>query len=47
MRLMMRMHWKLGRRKFCARRLAEIDTGTAKLIDRDEFQRQMQARIGG
>ncbi len=29
------------------RRLAEIDASTAKLIDRDEFQRQMQARIGG
>ncbi|MBK6957429.1 MAG: addiction module protein [Nitrosomonas sp.] len=29
------------------RRLVEIDAGTAKLIDRDEFQRQMQARIGG
>ena len=29
------------------RRLAEIDAGTAKLIDRDEFRRRMQARIGG
>ena len=29
------------------RRLVEIDASTAKLIDRDEFQRQMQARIGG
>jgi putative addiction module component (TIGR02574 family) len=28
-------------------RLAEIDAGTAKLIDRDEFRRRMQARIGG
>lgn len=28
------------------RRLAEIDVGTAKLIDRTEFQRRMQARIG-
>jgi putative addiction module component (TIGR02574 family) len=28
------------------RRLAEIDAGTAKLIDRAEFQRRMQARIG-
>ena len=28
------------------RRLAEIDAGTAKLIDRDEFRRRMQARIG-
>ena len=27
------------------RRLAEIDAGTAKLIDRDEFRRRMQARI--
>ena len=29
------------------RRLVEIDAGTAKLIDRDEFRRRMQARIGG
>ena len=29
------------------RRLAEIDAGTAKLIDRDEFRRRMQARLGG
>lgn len=29
-----------------ARRLAEIDSGTAKLIDRDEFRKRMQARIG-
>jgi putative addiction module component (TIGR02574 family) len=28
------------------RRLAEIDSGTAKLIDRDEFRRRMQARLG-
>ena len=28
------------------RRLAEIDAGTAKLINRDEFRRRMQARIG-
>ena len=28
------------------RRLAEIDAGTAKLIDRDEFRRRMQAQIG-
>ena len=28
------------------RRLVEIDAGTAKLIDRDEFRRRMQARIG-
>ena len=27
--------------------LAEIDAGTAKFIDRDEFRRRMQARIGG
>ncbi len=27
-------------------RLAEIDAGTAKLIDRDEFRRRMQARLG-
>lgn len=27
------------------RRLAEIDAGTAELIDRDEFRRRMQARI--
>jgi putative addiction module component (TIGR02574 family) len=29
------------------RRLAEIDAGTAKLIDRDEFRRRMRTRIGG
>lgn len=28
------------------RRLAEIDSGTAQLIDRDEFRRRMQARLG-
>lgn len=28
------------------RRLAEIDSGTAKLVDRDEFRRRMQARLG-
>jgi putative addiction module component (TIGR02574 family) len=28
------------------RRLAEIDSGTARLIDRDEFKRRMQARLG-
>lgn len=28
------------------RRLAEIEAGTAALIDRDEFRRRMQARIG-
>jgi putative addiction module component (TIGR02574 family) len=27
------------------RRLAEIDAGTAHLIDRDEFRRRMQARL--
>jgi putative addiction module component (TIGR02574 family) len=27
-------------------RLAEVDAGTAALIDRDEFRRRMQARIG-
>lgn len=27
------------------RRLAEIDAGTAKLIDRDEFRRRMQERL--
>ena len=27
------------------RRLAEVDAGTAKLIDRDEFRQRMQARI--
>ena len=28
------------------RRLAEIDSGTAKLIDRDEFRRRMRSRLG-
>lgn len=28
------------------RRLAEIDAGTAKLIDRDEFRQRMRDRIG-
>jgi putative addiction module component (TIGR02574 family) len=28
------------------RRLNEIDAGTANLIDRNEFQRRMRARIG-
>lgn len=28
------------------RRLAEIDTGTASLIDRDEFRNRMKARLG-
>lgn len=27
-------------------RLAEIDSGTAKLIDRDEFRRRIHARLG-
>ena len=27
------------------RRLAEIDTGTATLIDREEFRRRMRARL--
>ena len=35
--------WK----KEILRHLAEIDAGIAKLIDRDEFRRRMQARIGG
>jgi putative addiction module component (TIGR02574 family) len=30
--------------KEIVRRLAEIGAGTAKLIDRDEFRRRMQAR---
>ena len=29
------------------RRLAEIDAGTANLIDREEFRRRMRARISG
>lgn len=29
------------------RRLAEIDAGTAKFIDRDEFRRRMQVWLGG
>lgn len=32
--------------KEIARRLAEIDTGTAKLIDRDEFKRRLQVCVG-
>lgn len=28
------------------RRLAAIDAGTARLIDKDEFRRRMQERIG-
>jgi len=29
------------------RRLAEIDAGTAKLIDREEMRRRMRARMSG
>ena len=29
------------------RRLAEIDSGTAVLVDREEFRRRMRARISG
>ena len=29
------------------RRLSEIDSGTAKLIDREEFRRRMRARTSG
>lgn len=32
--------------KEISRRLVEIEVGTAKLIDRDEFKRRLQARIG-
>lgn len=32
--------------KEISRRLAEIEAGTAKLIDRVEFKRRLQARIG-
>lgn len=28
------------------RRLAEIDAATAKLVDRDEFQRRMRKQLG-
>ena len=28
------------------RRLSEIDSGTANLIDREEFRRRMRARMG-
>ena len=28
------------------RRLAEVDSGAAKCIDRDEFRRRIQARVG-
>ena len=28
------------------RRLAEIDLGTARLVDRDELRRRMRARLG-
>lgn len=30
-----------------ARRLAEIDAGTAVLVDREEFHRRIRARISG
>ncbi len=30
-----------------SRRLAEIDAGTAKLIDREEFRRRLRARLSG
>ena len=29
------------------RRLAEIDSGNAELIDREEFRRRMRARVSG
>lgn len=29
-----------------ARRLSAIDSGAARLVDRDEFRKRMQARIG-
>ncbi len=29
------------------RRLAEIDSGTAELVDREEFRRRMRARLHG
>ena len=32
--------------KEIVRRLAEIDAGTAKLIDRDTFRRRLQDRLG-
>jgi putative addiction module component (TIGR02574 family) len=28
------------------RRLAQVEAGTAKLLDRDEFRRRMRARLG-
>lgn len=28
-----------------ARRMAEVDAGTAVIVDRDEFRRRMQARF--
>jgi putative addiction module component (TIGR02574 family) len=30
-----------------SRRIAEIDAGTAKLIDREEFRRRLRARLSG
>jgi len=35
-----------ARDKEILRRLGEIDAATAKLIDRDEFRRRMQERLG-
>jgi len=32
--------------KEIVRRLAEVETGTATLIDREEFRRRLQARLG-
>jgi len=32
--------------KEIARRIAEVEGGTAKLIDRDEFRRRMRGRLG-
>lgn len=33
--------------KEIARRLSAIEAGTANLIDRDEFRKRLQARLGG
>ena len=35
----------LGWEKELLRRLAEVDAGTARLVDRDEFRRRMQRRL--
>ena len=32
--------------KEIVRRIGEIEAGTAKLIDRDEFRRRMRSRLG-